>query len=342
MNKTLKSFVTPLAACALTVASMGSGSAFAKSEKPSFCVWDIVGKLGPIATQMEDYRLEALSWGVDMEMKVYTDERIAAEDLKSGHCDAAAITGLRAREFNTFTGTLDSIGSIPTEKHLKTVLQYLSNPKLAKYMRSGEYEVVGIAPAGAAYLFTNDRSIDTVEELAGKKFAALEHDKSQAIMIEAVGAAPVSASITNFGSLFNNGSVDIIGAPAVAYNALELYKGLGDNGAVVNFALLQLTGQVVIRHDRFPEDFGQRSRDFAWSQYDRANGIVEAAEKEIKPSYWLELPEADKAGYMEMFRQSRLQMRERGIYDGKMLSFLSKVRCQLDQSLAECTAADRE
>ena len=95
---------------------------------------------------MEDYRLKAIKWGVDLEMKVYTDEKIAAEDLKSGACDAAGITGLRAREFSSFTGTLDSIGAIPDEDHMKDVLQYLADPKLAKLMISGEYEIPGFCP----------------------------------------------------------------------------------------------------------------------------------------------------------------------------------------------------
>ena len=106
-------------------------------------------------------------------------------------------------------------------------------------------------------------------------------------MIESVGASPVSVSLTNFGSMFNNGSVDIIGAPAIAYDALELYKGLGDKGAVVNFAIIQLTGQIVARHDRFPEGFGQSSRGYVWSQYGKAMDVVSAAKKSIKPSYLL-------------------------------------------------------
>ncbi len=339
MNKLFKSLLTPIVAGAMAL----STTAFsADLPKRTLCVWDIVGRSGPVASQMEDYRLQAIKWGVDLEMKVYTDEKIAAEDLKSGACDAAGITGLRAREFSSFTGTLDSIGAIPDEDHMKVVLQYLADPKLAKLMISGEYEIAGILPGGAAYLFTNDRTIDTVGELAGKKFAAMDFDKAQAIMIESVGASPVSVSLTNFGSMFNNGSVDIIGAPAIAYDALELYKGLGDKGAVVNFAIIQLTAQIVARHNRFPEGFGQSSRGYVWSQYGKAMDVVSAAEKSINPSYWLDLPDKDKEGYMEMFRQSRLTLRDQGLYDGKMLSFLSKVRCKKDPALAECTAKDRE
>ena len=78
------------------------------------------------------------------------------------------------------------------------------------------------------------------------------------------------------------------------------------------------------------------------SQYGKAMELVNAAEKSIKSSYWLDLPDKDKEGYMEMFHQSRLTLSEQGFYDRKMLSFLSKVRCQKDPALAECTATDRE
>ncbi|MGB3621315.1 MAG: hypothetical protein WBA20_08225, partial [Ketobacter sp.] len=78
MNKRLKSLITPVAAGLMALSS----SAFsADLPKRTLCVWDIVGKSGPVASQMEDYRLSAIKWGVDFEMKVYTDEKIAAEDL---------------------------------------------------------------------------------------------------------------------------------------------------------------------------------------------------------------------------------------------------------------------
>ena len=346
MNKFIKFVLGPVAAGALMMTGIAHADTTAavpqKDKKLTLCVWDIVGKNGPVFSQMEDYRLQALKWGADLTLKPYTDEKIAAEDLKAGICDAAGITGLRGREFNSFTGTLDSIGAIPSDDMMKTVLHYMANPKLANLMVSGPYEVAGIGPAGAAYLFVKDRGINDVSKLAGKKIAVLDFDKTQAIMAESVGMSPVSASITNFGSMFNNGSVDIIGAPAVAYDALELYKGLGKNGAIVDFPLIQLTVQIIIRKDRFPPGFGQKSREYVFNQYDRFMDYIKSATKDIKPSYWLELPEQDKKKYQEMFRQSRIKLRDDGYYNGRMLSFLSKVRCQKDPSLAECTAKDRE
>lgn len=342
MKSIIKKIVAPLAAGAI---AMSGSSAFASDApvKRTFCVFDIIGSSGPIYDVMKDYKLAALGWGVDFDMKAYTDEKIAAEDFKAGKCDAVAISGIRGRSFNSFTGTLDSIGAIPTDEAMKVVLQKLASPgKISKFMKSGEYEIAGIAPGGAAYLFTKDRSIDTVGELSGKKIGILSFDKAQSVMVEIVGASPVSVSIANMGPMFNNGSVDIIPAPTVAYEALELYKGLGDNGAIVNFSLAQITLQIITRHGQFPADYGQKSREYVWSQYDRTQELIAQNSKTVDPKYWLELPEKDKDGYREMLRQSRIKLRDMGIYDAKMLKFLSRVRCSMDSSLAECTAPDRE
>jgi len=339
MIKLPKALTLSIAASALAFSSVTTAS---ELPKRTFCVWDIVGKSGPIASNMEDYRLHAIDWGVDLQLKIYSDEKIASEDLKAGVCDGAAMTGLRAREFNSFTGTLDSIGSIPTYGHLRMVLQYLADPKLAQLMMAGPYEIAGILPGGSAYMFTRDRTVDSVSELAGKKIATLDSDKAQAAMVESVGGSPVSVSITNVGSMFNNGSVDMMAAPALAYNAMELYKGLGNNGGILNYTVAQLTAQIVLRHDRFPAGFGQKSRTYALGEFDAAMTLVNSAHESIDPRYWQDLNAEEQNGYVEMFRQSRLKLRDDGIYNGKMLSFLSKVRCQKDPALAECTAPDRE
>ena len=51
--------------------------------------------------------------------------------------------------------------------------------------------------------------------------------------------------------------VDVIAAPATAYRPLELYRGLGQNGGILIFLIAQVFLQVVLRHERFPEGFGQ-------------------------------------------------------------------------------------
>lgn len=317
-------------------------SANAIDNKRTFCVFDLIGKQGDVFSMMEDYRLEAKKWNIEFELKPYTDEKIAAEDLKSGKCDAAIMTGLRGRSFNAFVGTLDSIGSVPTYNHMEQVLKFLLSSKLKKYMTSGEYEVAGIFPAGAAYLFTNDRKVDSVAKMSGKKIAVLDFDKAQPYMVASVGASPVNATIATFGPMFNNGSVDIIAAPAMAYGPLELYKGLGENGGIADFAIAQLSLQMIIRKDRFPKEFGQQSRKYAWAQYNRSISLINGNTESINPDYWMSISKKDQEGYSELLRQTRIALRDQGIYNGKMLKFLAKVRCKLDATLSECTAPDKE
>lgn len=308
----------------------------------NICVFDPVGKNGPIFSEMRDYQAAALGWGVTLKLKPYTDERVAAEDFKSGMCDGVSLTGVRARQFNSFTGTLDSIGSLPTYEHLKTTLQTLSSPKAAKYMIDGPYQVAGIIPAGAAYLLVRDRSVDTVGEMSGKRIAVMENDDAQKVLVMSVGASPVASSITNMYSKFNNGAVDICAASAPLYEAMELEKGLKNNGGVIRFALAQVTFQLLIHNDKFPADFGQQSREYYFAQIDRAIDTIRAQETKIAAKLWIDLPDADKTGYMETFRQARLSLREKGIYNGKMLTLLRKIRCKITPTNGECTATDKE
>jgi len=175
------------------------------SAASKVCVFDILGAQGDVTGMMKDYVLAAKGMGGQIELKTYTDERTAAEDFKAGQCDGVMLTGLRGRQFNDFTGSLDSLGAIPSNKIMEKALATLANPALASKMVQGKYEVAGIAPAGAAFLFVKDRSINSVEKLAGKKIAVFDYDKSQAKMVQKIGAQPVSSDITNFAAKFNNG-----------------------------------------------------------------------------------------------------------------------------------------
>ncbi|MDX5297921.1 MAG: hypothetical protein LPK85_03115, partial [Gammaproteobacteria bacterium] len=66
------------------------------------CIWDIFGRSGPIFAAAQEQRAVILQYGVDVEMVPYTSETVMVEELKSGLCDAALMSGLRARLFNTY------------------------------------------------------------------------------------------------------------------------------------------------------------------------------------------------------------------------------------------------
>jgi hypothetical protein len=304
--------------------------------KLSICVFDPLGANGSLFNTMKDYRTVAFDWGVDLEPRAYTDEKIAVDDFKAGQCDAALVTGARARPFNKFTTTIEAIGAISDEKMLRKLLATISSPKAAKYMREGQYEVAGIMPAGPIYLFTRDKSIDTLEELSGKRIATIDYDAPSIFMVNHIGASMVPSNSANFSGKFNNGSVDIAYAPAVAYKPLELYKGLEENGGILRFVLAYMDFQIILRADKFPKGFAQKSRTAVASYFDKVNEFVEKETKEIDPKYWIDLSADAKHQYGGMLRDVRIKLRDQGVYDGKMLKLMRKLRCKTNPAAAEC------
>jgi len=331
----------------LTALAFSAVAPLASAQTVSMCVFDVIGANGDLYNMVKDYALEMKAHGVDFELKPYTDEGVAVGDFNAGQCDAVAATDLRTRPFNRFTGSISAVGALPTYDDLKTLLATLAQPKAAPLMKENGYEVLGIVPVGAGYLFVNDRGIDTAGELAGKRMATLDYQKDAIHMVNYVKATVVPSDITNFAGKFNNGSVDTAYAPAFAYEALELYKGIGNDGGIVDYPLAQLTVQVIARDEVLPDDTAQTAREVAWGMYPQAMDLIAGQEAAIPEEKWVRIPEKDIQGYQEMFRQNRLEMRdgENGapdVYHPKMLGLLSKIRCASNPSASECTAANRE
>jgi hypothetical protein len=329
---------------ALTLASVAS---VASAETVKTCVFDVIGANGDFYNVVKDYALEMKAHGVDMELKPYTDEGVAVGDFRAGQCDAVAATDIRLRPFNKFTGSISAVGAIPTYDNLKTLLATLSQPKAAGLMKDGNYEVLGIFPAGAGYLFVNDRSINTASDLAGKRMATLDYQKDAIHMVNHVKATVVPSDITNFAGKFNNGSVDTAYAPAFAYEALELYKGIGDKGGVVDYPLAQLTLQLVARDEVLSDEKAQKAREVAWGMFGQTMDLIDRQESAIPEEKWIRIPDEDITGYQEMFRENRLQLRDgtdgaNKVYHPKMMSLLSKIRCASNPTATECTAENRE
>ena len=179
----------------------------------------------------------------DVKFRIYTNEKIASEDFKAGQCDGVAMSNLRAKEYNGFIGSLDAIGAIPSYKHLTEAIQLLFKPAAGNYMVNKDYEIVSIIPVGAAYIMVNDRKINSLAKAAGKKIAVLDFDKSQARMVQQIGAQPISVDFTTLSGKFNNGQVDIMAGPALIFKPLELYKGMTApdgkiKGAIVRFPIV--------------------------------------------------------------------------------------------------------
>lgn len=158
-------------------------------------------------------------------------------------------------------------------------------------------------------------------------------------MVQRVGAQAVLSDISNFAAKFNNGQVDMVGAPAYAYKPLELNKGLGTNGAMMNFPVLHVTADLVIRPEKFPADFGQKSRDWFVKQLPKSFAMINRLEAQIPAKYKMNLTPEDKLKYQKLLRDGRIDLTKRGVYDAGMMSVLKKARCSVDKANFECSMA---
>lgn len=311
--------------------------------KRKLCVWDIMGQNGETVALMKDYQVKAATLGVDFEIKAYVEEKVASEDFRVRYCDAVVLTGLRIRPYNPFTGSIEAVGAIPSYEHMRTLVNVLSSPASAKYMQteldSQRYEIAGVLPFGSAYGFVNDRKIQGPEQLPGKKIAIFDYDKAQAKLVRDLGARSDPSDVTNFSGKFNSGSVDIVVAPSTAYRPLELYRGLGSKGGIIDYVLAQVSLQVLTHPERFPTGFGQASREYVQSLFDRQLRMIERFESDIDPKYWVKVSDHDHRRYDEMSRLSRINLISDGIYDQRMMALLKKIRCQKDATRPECSLA---
>lgn len=330
-----------LAAAVLAAASLciaGAGNATTPVER-SLCVYDPVGASGAVMEQFQDYVIMAREAGVIFRLQAYTDEGVAASDFKAGRCDAVGLTGIRSKQFVDFAGSLDMVGALQTYDQLHTAIRVMASPKAAELMRNGNYEVAGVVPGGKVYLFSRDkRFLSSLEAAAGKRVAVIGYDRQASVVANVAGAAPVPATIASFGPMFNNHSVDLAYAPAFAYNALELYKGLGENGGVADFVLGMLSLQMVVHRDRFPEGFAQQSRRWALEHaWDRVIRRIRQADAEIPDKYWVHIDGERETKYRSMLGEIRQRLWDEGWYDHRMQHLLKKIRCSDDPALAECS-----
>ena len=328
----------------ITLALMAAstvGFTTASQAKVDVCVFDLLGKSGESYQMAQEWALAAKAWGGDINLVPRQDEAVADNDFKAGKCDAVFMTAMRARQYNKFVGSIDSLGGAPSNEIAKRAITFALDKRNAAKMVTNlsgkKYEVAGVAPLGSAFIFVRDTKIDSIEKAAGKKFAVLSYDSAQKIMVQRLGAQAVPSDISNFVAKFNNGQVDMVGAPAYAYKPLEIQKGLGSTGAMFNFPVLQITADLVIRPDKFPAGFGQKSRDFFVKNLPKSFSMINRLEASIPAKYKMNLTAEDKLKYQKLLREGRMDLTKQGIYDPSMMSVLKKARCSVEKSNFECS-----
>ncbi|AWL27563.1 RND transporter [Acinetobacter defluvii] len=328
---------------ALAAATILGLSTTAANAAINVCVFDLLGKSGESFQMAQEWALAAKGWGADVTLIPKQDEAVADNDFKAGKCDGVFMTAMRARQYNKFVGSIDSLGGVPSnaiaQKAITFALDARNASKMVSNLGGKKYEVAGVAPLGSAFIFVRDKNINSIEKAAGKKFAVLGYDQAQKVIVQRVGAQAVISDISNFAAKFNNGQVDMIGAPAYAYKPLELNKGLGSNGAVFNFPVMQITADFLIRPEKFPAGFGQKSRDYFVKNLPKSFAMINRLEASIPAKYKVNLTADDKLKYQKMMRDGRLELTKMGVYDPSMMSVLKKARCSVDKANFECSLA---
>jgi hypothetical protein len=335
-----------------SAAALVSCSALAAQK---LCVFDFLGTSGDMYSMSKDYVLAMQHYGADFELRAFVNEAQATEEFRNGNCDALVASGFRTRQFNSVAASTDSLGATTilrdgrvdtkaTYEVLRKLIQtYASvSPQVTKLMTNGIYEVGGITPAGAAYPFVNDKRINSVEALAGKRIAAFDYDKAQAAMIQRINGVPVSADTSNFHTKFNSGQLDMMAAPTLAYRPLELQKGMGAKGGVIRFPLLIVSYQMIFNRTKFPEGFGEKSREFWMAQFDRVLQVIRTYDSTIPPMAWIDIDPEAAVKYTLLLRESRIQLAQQGLYDKRGLKVLKRIRCNVNPADSECATKSEE
>jgi len=305
------------------------------------CVFDLLGKSGESYKMMEEWALAAKSWQADITLIPFQDEGLVDKRLREGKCDAAYMTSMRARNYNKFAGSIDAIGGVTSnaiaQKAISYVLDKRNKHRMVTTQNGTNYEVVGIVQIGLAYLFVRDKNLNSIEKIRGTKFAILQYDAAQKIMVESVGAQPIPSEITDFVKKFNSGQVDAIAAPAYAYKPLEIGKGVGMKGAMFNFPVVNVTGDLITRSEKFPTDFGIKSREWFIQKLPQNFAMIKQLEAGVPSKIKMNFSAEDKTKYQKILRTGRLSLTTQGVYDATMMSVLKRARCTVERTNFECT-----
>jgi len=324
---------------AMAAVLVGVGSV---AQAQSFCVYDPAGASGDFYSMARDYQIAAKLWNVSLQLRPYTDDSKLDADFKAGKCDMASMLGMRARAYNKFTGTIDAPGALANYVQVRSALNLMAEPHLARYMVDNGFETVGIVPVGGAYAVTADRNVNTFDKAAGKRIAVMEWDPVQAEAAQEAGVVPVPTQLSQFGTLFNTGKVDIIFAPMTLYKALDMDRGVGTKGGIIRRPLAELTMQYITHAERFPAGFGQHSRQFVTSFTDHAITTARYSESQVDDRVWLYAMHQQLQEWQVIMSGLRERLADKGIYDRRMLSVLLRVRCADAPSESECAAANEQ
>lgn len=303
----------------------------------TFCVWDPLGKAGPISSTVDDQKLRSLHYGLDLTVITYQDERELVQALRQDDtCDAALIRGSVAMEFNKFAGTIESIGGMRKREEVHLLMQVLANPRMASRLTDENYTVLGVATMGSTYRFTGDRTKRRFDQFKNQKIAVQDLDPAHSIFATAIGAQPVVGDMMANVQSYSDGKVEGMISPIVAYLVMGTGQISRDVG-IFDTTLAQSTIQLIGHTKRFPKGLAQILREDFLFKFDNYARRVDNEMALVPEEFWMKDTPEDVKALEKLALETRLKLRDEGYYDAAMLRLQRKIRCKFEPANSECT-----
>jgi hypothetical protein len=303
----------------------------------TLCVWDPLGKAGPITAAADDQVLRSLHYGMALTIETFQNENeLIRRFLSENSCDAILISGAAALQFNRFMGTIDAIGAYPELKHLQLLAQVLAKPEMAPRLENEKFTVLGLATFGSTNLYLESSKLAPLSSIKNKSIAVNRHDMGAIEFIKAMGAIPKESGLMNAVQAFVEHESPILISPIIGY--LVLGSGQFDKNVVANkLPLAQSSLQLIGHSKRFPAGLAQLLREDFLFKFNNYAKRVDKELSHIPANFWVNFSEKDKATIDESSQGVRITLRDEGYYDATMLRLARKIRCRFEPTHTECT-----
>lgn len=302
----------------------------------TFCVWDPLGKAGPITAAAEDQVLRSLHYGMALQIETFQNEsELIDRFLNEKSCDAILISGATALQFNSFMGTIDAVGAYPEIKHLQLLAQVLAKPSMASRLTNDDYTVLGLATLGSTNLYMESANLTPLTAVKRKNIAVNQHDQGAIALIKALGATPKEQGLMAAVQTFADHQTPLAISPTIGY--LVLGNGQFDKNVVANkFPLAQSTIQLIGRTHRFPNGLAQLLREDFLFKFNNYAKRVDKELAQIPANFWVTSSASDNLTLNNTLRNVRIALRDEGYYDATMLRLARKIRCRYEPNNSEC------
>lgn len=302
----------------------------------TLCVYDPVGATGDIMATARDYALNARSWGVNVTPRAYRSVVAAQADFDNKACNGLLADNYTTRKYNKFMGTVGAIGAIQSYPLAQKVIQALGNPRLATRFESDNYVVAGYMPLGLSYLVNRDRTLNSLQDVSGKRIGVLDSDPSQRRMAQRIGMIPVVMTIDNSVQLFRRGEIDLVPIALILYQPFEIGRVIGNKGGVANYPMSLVTLNLILTQGDYPADFSQKSRQWFSQRAPQFFRLIQRWESGVPAANFYQIADNQQSSYNLLLSQLRKEFIANRQYDPAMMALITHIRCQDTPTHMDC------